>query len=342
MKCIHTSFILCVFFLVGCENFNGSDTHEDPNSNDDHCKSKISNSFLSDNFDESSKIVFSMPDTVSGESQIFVMNNDGSGLQQLTCSEQNEASNPSFSPDASEIVFTTTQQSTTLGPSIFIMNSDGSDTRPMKLWSDSETAYPGRNPKWSPDGTKIAFDWCINCEQGGENTEIFVYDFETDSVIQITTHPSSDAYPAWSHDSERLVFTSSRDYYNADTLQFRADLYTIELSKSAPTRLTYVGYAGFPIWFPDEEQVTYSRTGTNRGLYNIGLSSKTITKINEQFSEESLLFAEAYSISGDKLLVKVRNYPFDELYIMDTNTGQTEKITSRPRELIEADWSYEK
>lgn len=342
MKYKRTSLIFCTIFLLGCKNFNGTDTYDDP-SNNDPCKSKKSNSFLSDNSDELSKIVFSMPDTISGESQIFVMNNDGSELQQITCSEQNEASNPSFSPDASQIVFTTTRQSTTLGPSIFFMNSDGSDIRPMKLWSDnSETAYPGRNPKWSPDGTKIAFDWCINCEQGGENTEIFIYDFETDSVVQVTTHPSADAYPAWSPDSERLVFTSSRDYYDADTLQFRADLYTIELSKSAPTRLTNFGDAGFPIWFPDEERVTFSRTGTKRGLYNIELYSRITTKINDQYSEESLLYAEAYSPSGDRLLVKVRDYPFDELYIMDMNSGQSVKVNSKPRELIEADWSYKK
>jgi dipeptidyl aminopeptidase/acylaminoacyl peptidase len=104
----------------------------------------------------SEKIAFVSND--SGDDEIWVVNGDGSDFRQLTSS--NEAYNgreigkdtffpeldkfPSWSPDGSQIVFTSTR---TRNYQLWIMNADGSDQRLLMGW-DNWTPYNDWGPVW--------------------------------------------------------------------------------------------------------------------------------------------------------------------------------------------------
>ncbi|HZN01476.1 MAG TPA: hypothetical protein VFB70_18880, partial [Pyrinomonadaceae bacterium] len=85
--------------------------------------------------------------------QVHLVNPDGSNIRKLTSSDIS-ATEPSWSPDGTKIVFTRiVGQKLKERVNIFQMNSDGGNVRRL-------TAGPvgDQRPCFSPDGSKIAFE----------------------------------------------------------------------------------------------------------------------------------------------------------------------------------------
>ena len=62
-------------------------------------------------------------------------------------------------------------------------------------------------PRVSPDGTRVAVS-----VGGEENLDLWVWDVARGGLSRITTDPAADGPdPAWTPDSERVVFQSDRD-----------------------------------------------------------------------------------------------------------------------------------
>ena len=131
------------------------------------------------------------------ETEVFVVNADGSGLTQLTFSPGPDGM-ASWSPDGSKIVFISYR---TGGYRVWVMNADGSN--PVQL---NENVPYSANPYYSPDGTQIGFDstspsdgfiglWLMNAD--GSNARS-VYD----------PYGDFDAiFSGWSPGGDRMLFT---------------------------------------------------------------------------------------------------------------------------------------
>jgi len=61
------------------------------------------------------------------------------------------------------------------------------------------------NPAWSPDGSRLAFSG-----SDGGYSDLYLYNFENDSLRNITGDKYSDLQPAWSPDGSRLAFVTDR------------------------------------------------------------------------------------------------------------------------------------
>ncbi len=205
-------------------------------------------------------IVFSAKDSL-GHNELFRMKPDGSHIRQLTNMGSDGAFSPAISPDGKTIVFSTAKNYTTLGMSMYLINADGTDLRPLgkqydPLSEDSIVVY-GSEAIWSPDGQKVAYNVCYQCELGGLNQEIFVYDRKAKTVTRLTNNPAEDSNPSWSPDGSEIAFVSNRDYYQADTLRFRTDLYVMDSDGQDTHRLTQDGYVSSPIWKTQTSTVIY-------------------------------------------------------------------------------------
>lgn len=276
------------------------------------------------------KLVFAAEDS-AGNYQIFTMKASGSGLKQLTNLEEDEAYQPSWSPDGSQIVFSTTLRSSSNGLSLYVMNADGSDMRALNERENSHIPSPGNNPQWSPDGTRIVFDRCVNC-QIGTNLELFIYDFETDSVIRLTDNKSSESNPTWSPDGQRIAFTSDRDYFDGDTLRFRKDLYVIDADGKNLQRLTNNGFVGSLDWHPDGTQIVFAANG----IHIYSFDKNEVTKFNIEISN-----VRPVNWSGDGKFILLA--AFDQqrqtnLYLLNINNETTKSLKSEPQQFSGIDW----
>jgi TolB protein len=102
---------------------------------------------------EGSKIVFTSDRT--GTRQVWLMNADGSGQQQLTFDAQTKDQVPDWSPDGSKIAYLADTHGVAdiVNPSwgdIWVMYADGSNQHPI---THDATDY---GTAWSPDGSRIA------------------------------------------------------------------------------------------------------------------------------------------------------------------------------------------
>ena len=61
------------------------------------------------------------------------------------------------------------------------------------------------SPRFSPDGRYVAV------EVQGENPDVMVYDVQRDTPTRLTFDAGRDAFPIWTPDGQRIVFSSDRD-----------------------------------------------------------------------------------------------------------------------------------
>ena len=84
--------------------------------------------------------------------------------------------------------------------------------------------YAPFDPRWSPDGTKIAFDGFARLPDGSieglgshsdgsvpPDTELYLFDVGTQELSRLTDNDSDDQSPTWTPDGRSLIFMSGRD-----------------------------------------------------------------------------------------------------------------------------------
>jgi YD repeat-containing protein len=240
-----------------------------------------------------------------GDTQIFVMNADGSGLVRLTYSGAHD-DNPRWSPNGTKILFQSDRDNATTGyMDIYVMNANGGGvTRLTANVNDNCLA------NWSPDGTKIVFESLRN----GTNYQIYTMNADGSNQVNLTYTSSNDTEPSWSPDGSKIAFASDRDHSGY------ADIYVMSANGSGQTRLTFVDapYAN--------EQPSWSRDGSKIAF------ASTRDSILEQWQE-----TDDFEIPEDDGQIFNRSllHVNKEVYVMNANGfGQT-RLTN---ELANDEW----
>lgn len=135
---------------------------------------------------------------IAGDLEIFVMNEDGTDLR-------NVSNNPAFdarplpSPDGKRIAFDSDRDG---DREVYVMNADGSGVRQLT----SNAGIADDHPVWSPNGRQMLF----TSDRDG-NLEVYVMNADGTNPRNLTNNASRDTHAEWSPDGHRIVFETDRD-----------------------------------------------------------------------------------------------------------------------------------
>ena len=223
-------------------------------------------------------LAYTGPGLNGSESQLWVVNADGSNARQITSAPLDQPwlfnFNPTWSPDSTKLAFRGYGDGHDLD--LHIIDADGTDLRRV-----SSEYHKAEEPSWSPDGTKIAFTKYgdSKCRDGipiAGDAEIWVMNVSDGMATQLTgrTEPACDDQqlpktyrtefhatdPEWSPDGTKIAYTGGRG--GIDTA-----VWVMDADGNNEMRLTSLpGYSSQPSWSHDGTQIAYSTfAGTGFG-----------------------------------------------------------------------------
>ena len=272
------------------------------------------------------KIVFES--VRDGNSEVYVMESDGSNLVNLTNNAAYDGT-PTWSPDGQRIAFTSERFG---NPDIYLMNADGSD--PTQL-----TDGGGFNvvPDWSPDGSKILFvsnrTYKLQLERGQleipGNSKLWTIDIEGGEPARLTSSLGLDIYGSWSPDGESVVFMSVRDE-NPEIYMLRPDKFEENLTNSPALDLN-------PDWSSDGTKIVFmSDRDGNMEIYIMDLEAEgTITNISNHPANDG---DPAWSPDGTRIVFTSDRDGNIEIYIMDADGSNPQRLTDNLADDIHPQW----
>jgi CSLREA domain-containing protein len=247
-----------------------------------------------------------------GNSEIYVMNPDGSNQTRLT---NNPGSNffPSFSPDGSKIVFGSARDGNS---EIYVMNSDGSNQTRLTSNTAVDTF-----PAFSPDGSKIVF----TSHRDG-NLEIYVMNSDGSNQTRLTNNSANDDFPSFSPDGTKIVFVSLRDGGNFE-------IYVMNPDGSNQTRLTNnTGGNSFPSFSPDGSKIVYTSFGKIYVMNSDGSNQTRLTNISGNDISPS------FSPDGTKIAFVSTRSSYFEIYVMNSDGSNQTRLTNPGTEDYKPSW----
>jgi len=233
---------------------------------------------------------------LSGHSNVYTINPDGTGRRQLTHVGATQAAGaPDWSPGGDKIVYESNQ---TGDYRIWVMNADGSG---QTLLAD-DPGFADLEPAWSPDGTHILFSRCddhlgfildcdlevmnaagggmhrlagghwtyvrgqyspdgrrivVSADRGGFLSALWVMRADGTGLHRIT-RPSLEAFwPGWSPDGRRIVFTDN-------CCQGGSNIWTVRPDGTGLRELTHFVAPlqdGFASYSPDGQRIVLLTSG---------------------------------------------------------------------------------
>lgn len=174
----------------------------------------------------------------------------------LTFSQVRAASVGSSEPQGELVVVLNQEPTNPLGGEIWLMDLGGRLVRRI-----TKNNYHEESPKYSPDGSRIAFVRNLGGVVPGigidsKLNEIFVYDLRTGVERQLTSNDVEDGHPEWSYDGKRIAFHSRRNHSEA-----KATIWIMEADGSYPRQLTSIGPGDLsqtdPVWSPDGQWLAF-------------------------------------------------------------------------------------
>lgn len=261
----------------------------------------------------------SFMDERNGQTDIFTIDYDGSGLSQLTNDAARELA-MSWSPDGSQLIFqrSSEEDGTT---ELYLVHADGSGL--MNL-----TRNPGDDwsPAWSPDGNQIAF---YSQRSGGMGlyvmTRADLLSGEAGRAAAIIRGTQMGAWPSWSPDGERIVYRQE--------LPGNDEIFVIHADGSDPINLTQHSANDLsPDWSPDGKTIIFEsiRDG-NYEIYAVHPDGSNLRRLTNHSLEDQ---HARWSPDGKAILYSHHG----ELYLMNPDGSDPRPLAGKAISGNFAEW----
>jgi Tol biopolymer transport system component len=195
---------------------------------------------------------------------------------------------------------------------IYVMDVDGSNQTRIGA---------GNDPRWSPNGARIAFI-------SGFPLQIYSMNANGSDVKRLTNGTQDDGFPAWSPDGTKIAFVSG-NLNDANTFE----IYVMNADGSNRTRLTNNSVAdAWPNWSPDGTKIVFmsGHTLLDANSFEIYLMNADGNN-RTQLTNNSILDAQpSFSLDGTKILFvsgDAGNPPGVEIYVMNADGNNKTQLT---------------
>ena len=154
---------------------------------------------------------------------------------------------------------------------------------------------------WSPDGDKLVISGLVE----GQN-DLYLYNLEKDSLIQLTNDIYSELHPNWSPDSRYIVFSTDRlSMQDSDKGKLDYNLALIDAETGAVQDIRIFRGADNlnPVFTPDGESIVFlSNRDGFRNAYRYYLDNRRVEQVTDFFTGISGIteLSPAISVAGDE------------------------------------------
>jgi hypothetical protein len=253
------------------------------------------------------------------EGNLYTADGDGSNATQIL----ENARQIAISPDGTKLAFVRDgdypaegTEPAGVGPQLFVapLNDPAAAVQITRIRSTSLG-----NPTWGPDNISLAF----NTNYDGDE-ELFTLTEDGNNLRQLTTNDGiDDTQPAWSPESQTLLFVSNRD--SAET-----KLYTLDVGDPEEVRLLTdaPGNNYAPAWSPDGQLIVFAsdRNGDGDIFFVEASGSNTqLLTVDDNNAEDS---APVFTASGlDVVFVSNRSSDNFQIYQVDLQGRAATRLT---------------
>jgi dipeptidyl aminopeptidase/acylaminoacyl peptidase len=260
---------------------------------------------------------------------------------------------PQVSHDGTQVVYTLSHADRDLDRTtsqIFLSAIDGSDVRQL-----TRTGHRNREPRWSPDDTRIAFV----SDRLDDHTGLFILPTAAPGeALEIARHRQAIGNLAWSPDGTSIAYTTAFDPDNPDEqpppahraprvhvthrLDYKQDnrgwlndvrsqVFVVDAETGERRRLsTEPSDLWFPQWSPDGRTIA-ARITTGNGIFSqlvlIDVATGNARRVGP---EQGSVGVWSWSPAGDRILFGGDSEPTPgaDLFVCEVHTGSITRLTT--------------